>query len=67
MTNDNEVEQKSGEGDRRALGDARPYNTDIDPRTGGSLPQEKVEDRKNVSSVTPEDYPAEDRKISQPK
>lgn len=67
MTNDNEPEQKSGEGDRRALDDARPANTDIDPRTGGSLPQKKVEDRKNVSTVTPEDYPADDREISQPK
>lgn len=32
-----------------------------------SEPQERVEDRENVSTVTPEDYPAEDRKIARPK
>jgi hypothetical protein len=67
MTNGNGFKQISAEVDRGALGDARPGNTDIDPRTGGSLTQEKVEDRNNVSTVTPEDYPAEDREISQPK
>lgn len=58
---------KSAEVDRGPFGDARPDNTEIDPRTGGSLPQEKVEDRENVSIVRPEDYPAEDREISRPK
>lgn len=58
---------QSAEVDRGAFGDARPDNSDVDPRTGGSLPQEKVEDRENVSIVTPEDYPAVDREISRPK
>lgn len=53
--------------DRGLWGDARPDNTKTDPRTGGSLPEEQVEDRENVSSVSPEDYPAEDREISKPK
>ena len=62
--NDNEAQQS--ETDRPSLGDARPDNTKDDPRTDGSLPQEDVEERLNVSTVTPEDYPAEDRAISRP-
>ena len=62
--NDNEAQQS--ETNRTPLGDARPDNTKNDPRTGGSLPQEDVEKRPNVSTVTPEDYPAEDRAISRP-
>ena len=42
---------------RGPLGDARPDHNAPDSRTGGSQPQEKVEDRPNVSTVTPEDYP----------
>jgi hypothetical protein len=53
--------------DRGPLGDARPDNSTVDPRANPSLPQERVEDRENVSIVTPEDYPLEDRKISRPK
>lgn len=53
--------------DRTDAGDARPDNTPDDPRTRGSLPQENVDDRENVSTVTPEDYPADDRALSQPK
>jgi hypothetical protein len=53
--------------DRGPLGDARPDNSTVDPRANPSLPQEQVEDRENVSIVTPEDYPLEDRKISRPK
>ena len=49
--NDNEAQQS--ETDRTPLGDARPDNTKNDPRTGGSLPQEDVEERPNVSTVTP--------------
>lgn len=62
-----DVLPKSAKVDRGPFGDALPDKTDVDPRTGGSLPQEKVEDRKNVSIVSPEDYPAEDREISRPK
>jgi hypothetical protein len=51
---------------RGPFGDARPDKTPNDPRTGGSRPQEKVEDRENVSTVTPESYPAADRARSQP-
>ena len=43
--------------DRGPLGDARPNPDAPDPRTGGGQPQEKVEDRPNVSIVKPEDYP----------
>ena len=62
-----DVAPKSAEVDRGPFGDARPDNTDVDPRTGGSLPQAKVEDRENVSIVRPEYYPAEDREISRPR
>lgn len=33
-----------------------------DPRTPGGLPQQKVEDRPNVGTVKPDDYPADQRK-----
>lgn len=46
---------------RGPLGDARPDARDHDPRTGGGQPQEKVEDRPNVSTVTPERYPTSER------
>ena len=39
------------------LGDVRPNDDHPDPRTKGGQPQEKVEDRPSVSTVTPEDYP----------
>jgi len=39
------------------LGDVLPDDDDPDPRTKGGQPQEKVEDRPSVSTVTPEDYP----------
>ena len=51
---------------RGPFGDARPDNTIDDPRTNRSLPQADVEDRENVSTVTPEDYPVTDRSIAQP-
>jgi hypothetical protein len=37
-----------------------PATNNEDPTPGG-LPQEDVEDRPNVGTVTPEDYPPEDR------
>lgn len=52
--------------DRGILGDARPDNQKDDPRANGSLPQEDVDDRENVSTVKPEDYPLADRTISKP-
>jgi len=53
--------------DRGPLGDARPDNSTADSRVNPNLPQEEVEDRENVSIVTPEDYPLADREISRPK
>ena len=43
--------------DRGPLGEAEPRDSDPDPRTGGGMAQEKPEDRPNVGSVKPEDYP----------
>ncbi len=57
---------KVPEMDRNILGDARPDNQKDDPRANRSLPQEDVEDRENVSTVKPEDYPLADRRISKP-
>lgn len=42
---------------RGPLGDVRPEQTGPDPRTRGGQPQEDVEDRPNVGTVKPEDYP----------
>ncbi len=42
---------------RGPLGDVLPGKEKQDPRTRGGLPQEDVEDRPNVSTVKPEDYP----------
>lgn len=62
-----EQEPKVTEMDRGPFGDARPDNQKDDPRANRSLPQADVEDRENVSTVKPEDYPAADRAIAQPK
>lgn len=51
---------------RGPLGDARPDASGDGAQIRPSLPQEKVEDRENVGSVTPEDYPAKDREIASP-
>lgn len=51
---------------RGPAGDARPSDEDPDPRTRGGQPQEDVEDRPSVSTVTPEDYPDVDRADSRP-
>lgn len=45
---------------RGPLGDARPEHAEGAPTPGGR-PQEDVEDRENVSMVTPEDYPLDQR------
>ncbi|GEM_PF-1593410 len=42
---------------RGPLGDALPGRGRVDPRTRGGNPPEKVEDRPNVGTVTPDDYP----------
>lgn len=63
-------QQKQGaklENPKGPFGDVRPDAPSADPRTKGSRPQEKVEDRENVSTVTPEDYPAADREEARPK
>ena len=52
---------------RGTLGDARPNFDGPDPRTGGSTRPEPVENRPNVSTVKPEDYPLEDRKTARPR
>jgi len=55
-------DQQSVDSPRRGpLGDARPNKDDPDPRTAGGQPQEDVEDRPSVSTVTPEDYPEDQR------
>ena len=61
-----EQEQQVTETDRGPFGDARTDNTMDDTRANRSLPQADVEDRENVSTVTPEDYPVTDRSIAQP-
>lgn len=42
---------------RGPLGDVLPDRPGPDPRTRGGQPQEDVEDRPNVGTVKPEDYP----------
>lgn len=51
---------------RGPMGDVIPDEGDPDARTRGGKPQEDVEDRPNVGTVTPEDYPAQDRADSRP-
>ncbi|MES2497609.1 MAG: hypothetical protein V4618_15960 [Pseudomonadota bacterium] len=51
---------------RGPAGDVRPNAQDPDPGTRGGQQQEDVVDRPNVSTVTPEDYPAADRADSRP-
>lgn len=63
---DRKSTEDRAEPERGPWGDARPDADRHDTRTGGSVPQEKVDKRENVSVVTPEDYPAEDRAISRP-
>ena len=51
---------------RGSAGDVQPNVDDLDPRTRGGNPQEDVEDRPSVGTVTPEDYPEADRAASRP-
>jgi len=48
------------------LGDAIPSRDAPDMQTPGGQKPEKVEDRPNVGTVTPEDYPYEDRARIEP-
>ena len=66
MPDRNNRPSRKAETKRGPGGDARPDADEQDTRTGGSLPQEDVENRENVSTVTPEDYPEADRAISKP-
>lgn len=66
MIDPKKARRQATETDRGPFGDARPDNMKDDPRANPSLPQEQVEDRDNVSVVTPEDYPLADRKLSRP-
>jgi hypothetical protein len=45
--------------DQGPLGDVTPHDDDSDTRTGGGLKPEDVEDRPNVGTVKPEDYPSQ--------
>lgn len=51
---------------RGPFGDARPDDVDNESQDNRTLPPEDVEIRENVSTVTPEDYPASDRADSRP-
>lgn len=66
MINPNKARRQATEMDRGPFGDARPDNQKNDADANPSLPQEDVEDRENVSIVTPEDYPLSDRQSSRP-
>jgi hypothetical protein len=46
---------------RGPAGDVQPNENDPDPRTRGGKPQEDVEDRPEVSVVTPDDYPKDQK------
>lgn len=50
---------------RGPLGDARPDHEAEDDRPKGK-PVEEVEDRPNVGTVKPEDYPVKDRDRARP-
>lgn len=45
--------------DQGPLGDVRPHEDDAGAKTGGSLKPEDVEDRPNVGTVKPDDYPSQ--------
>ncbi len=61
-TNLDSTDKKTTEMPRRGPGgDAQPNINDPDPRTRGGQPQEEVKDRPNVSTVTPDDYPEDQR------
>lgn len=48
-----------GEPDQGPVGDVRPHEDDPARTTGGSLKPEKIEDRPNVGTAKPEDYPSQ--------
>jgi len=58
MSSDGSRPEMAEEKPRRGpLGDVIPDENGPDPRTPGGQPVEKVENRPNVSTVKPEDYP----------
>ena len=66
MTGSKGDSSRKSKAERGPFGDARPDAGENDMRTGGSNPQEDVEDRDNVSTVKPEEYPEADRLLSKP-
>jgi len=68
--NENGLDLENGQSEevprRGHAGDVHPNADDLDPRTRGGKPQEDVEDRPSVGTVTPEDYPKPDRADSRP-
>lgn len=50
---------KKGEADKGPLGDVQPHKDDPPKTTPGGQNPEDVEDRPNVSTVKPEDYPSQ--------
>jgi hypothetical protein len=56
-------DKRISEEKRGPYGDARP-DADRSGKVTSSTTEEKVEDRENVSTVTPEDYPLADRENS---
>lgn len=68
--NENGLDPGNGENEelphRGPAGDVQPNEDDLDPSTRGGQPQEDVENRPNVGTVKPEDYPAADRADSRP-
>lgn len=55
-SDNNGVDEREG-----PLGDVIPDRKQVDPRTRGGQPPEKVEDRPVVGRTVPEDYPEEER------
>jgi len=55
----NDRDPAKGEPDKGPLGDVTPHEDDPAKTTVGGLKPEPVEDRPNVSTVKPEDYPSQ--------
>lgn len=50
---------KDEKADKGPLGDVLPHDNEGETKTGGSLKPEDVDDRPNVGTVKPEDYPSQ--------
>ena len=70
MTEDDRLDPDARQTDqmprRGPAGDVQPDAQDPDPRTRGGQPPEQVEDRPSVGSVSPDDYPEDERERSRP-